>query len=201
MMDGVRRYLIFTPSLVLGLVGAVWLALRPPEPTPSWGPLPTLALAAGLALALLGGAWWLERTLPSFRYASRQLERALVSLRPTRIEALLLALLTAAGEELFFRGALLPLLGVLGQALLFGLLHPAGRRGWSYTVYTFAAGLGFGWAAVWSGSLWAPFLAHAVVNLQGFLELRRRAESAPAAPVPLREQRDPDATTPARLED
>ena len=101
-----------------------------------------------------------------------------------------LAAATSLSEELFFRGALLPLVGVWGQALLFGLLHPAPLKGWSYTAYTFIAGLAFGYATLLTGSLWAALLAHFVINLQGFLEVRRlqrkrrvRRAVSPARPV------------------
>ncbi len=174
MMPLVRRYLPFLPSLLTGLLGAAWLILRPPDFGPRADPL-TLALTAGaLVFALLAGAWVLERTLPSFRYASGLLERALVRLRLSALEAVLLATLTAVAEELFFRAALQSLLGVWGQALVFGLLHPMPRRGWSYTLYTALSGVAFGYAVVLTGSLWPGVIAHFLINLQGLLELGRQ---------------------------
>jgi len=173
MMLAVRRYLPFLPSLLTGLLGTAWLFYHPADLGPRAGG-PTLALtAAALTLGLLGGAWVLERTLPSFRYASGLLERALARFRPSALEAALLAALTAAAEEVFFRGALQSLVGVWGQALVFGLLHPMPRRGWSYTLYAAASGLAFGYAALLTGSLWPGLVAHFLINLQGLLELRR----------------------------
>ena len=63
--------------------------------------------------------------------------------------------------------------GVWGQALIFGAMHPAPLKGWSYTAYTFLAGLAFGYATLLTGNLWAAMIAHFCVNLQGFLEVRR----------------------------
>ena len=100
------------------------------------------------------------------------MERALKRLRPSLLEALAFALLTAGAEELFFRGALQSLIGVWGQAVVFGLLHPMPRRGWSYTVYTGVSGLAFGYAVTLTGSLWPGFVAHFLINFQGLLELR-----------------------------
>ena len=130
-------------------------------------------MAVGLALALLGGAWALEKLLPSFRFASHRLERALSRLDLSLPLVLVLAALTSVSEELFFRGVLLSLVGVWGQALAFGVMHPAPLKGWSYTAYTFLAGLAFGCATLLTGSLWAAIAAHFVVNLQGFLAVRR----------------------------
>ena len=130
--------------------------------------------SAGLIFAFLGGAYLLERFVPSFRYASKILERTLSSFHITLPFAITLATLSALGEEIFFRGALLPLIGIWGQALLFGLMHPAPRKAWMYPVYTFIAGLCFGYVTVWTGSLIPAILAHFMINLQGFLEIYRK---------------------------
>ena len=179
-MKRATRLLPFFPSVLLGMSGAIWVALSPPELPATASPLDIVGVAASLALLLLGTGWLLERLLPSFRYASRRLERVLAHLRLSPTMALLLAALTAAGEELFFRGGLMQLTGVWGQALLFGALHPVGRRGWSYTLFTFVAGVLFGYAVLLTGSLWTAVLAHFAVNLHGLLSVRRSsARSAP----------------------
>jgi membrane protease YdiL (CAAX protease family) len=172
----VRRYLVFAPSLALGLLGALWLTWRPLQLEADAGPLAIVAVGAGVAAALLAGAWLLEQVLPSFRYASQLLERALRQTPITWPLAVVLAALTAVSEELFFRGALLSLIGVWGQAAVFGLMHPAPLKAWSYTAYTFVAGLAFGYATLYTGSLWAAILAHFAVNLHGFLTLRRQQQ-------------------------
>ena len=179
-MKSARRLLPFLPSVLLGVSGAIWVALSPPELPETAAPLAIAGVAASLAFLLLGTGWLLERLLPSFRYTSRRLERALAHLRLSPAMALLLAALTATGEELFFRGGLMQLVGVWGQALLFGALHPVGRRGWSYTLFTFAAGLLFGYAVLLTGSLWTAVLAHFAVNLHGLLSVRR-SSPRPAA--------------------
>ncbi len=173
-----RRLLIFAPSLLTGLLGGAWLLRRPLELGADAGLFTILLTAALLAGGLLGGAWLLEKLLPSFRAASKLLERALSRLHISLPLAFIFAALTSVSEELFFRGALLSLfgaspLGAWGQALVFGLLHPAPLKGWSYTVYTFVAGLAFGYATLLTGSLWAAIIAHFLVNLHGFLEVRR----------------------------
>ncbi|MGL4608821.1 MAG: lysostaphin resistance A-like protein [Trueperaceae bacterium] len=77
-------------------------------------------------------------------------------------------------EEIFFRDALMPLIGVWGQALVFGLLHPMPRKAWVYTAFTFIAGVCFGYATLWTGSLLPAIAAHFAINFQGFLELRKK---------------------------
>jgi membrane protease YdiL (CAAX protease family) len=127
-----------------------------------------------LVILLLAAAWILEKTVPSFRYASSLLEQALSHFKITLPFALALAALSSISEELFFRGALMPVLGVWGQAFLFGLMHPMPRRAWIYMGFTFAAGVCFGYATLLTGSLYPAIAAHFAINLQGFLELRKK---------------------------
>lgn len=174
----VRRYVIFLPSLGLGLLGSIWLYFRPFPYTARFNLWVLLLISAGLVLLFLVGTYLLERFVPSFRYASSMLERALSSFRITLPFALALAALSSLAEEIFFRGALLPLVGVWGQALLFGLMHPAPRKAWVYTFYTFIAGVVFGYATMLSGSLIPGIVAHFLINLQGFLEIRHKRQKA-----------------------
>lgn len=163
----------FLPSLAFGLAGAIWVVLDPPELPSSPGVGVIVLTAALLAAILLAGAYLLEATLPSFRHAARLLERALARLELSPPLALVLAAATAAGEELFFRGGLMQLLGLWGQAVVFGLLHPVSRKGWAYGFYGVLAGAALGYGALLTGTLWTPVLAHFVVNLHGLVGARR----------------------------
>ncbi len=171
-----RRYLIFLPSIALGIIGAVWLFFRPFPYELQTSLLGLFLTVVALVVVLLGSAWILEKTLPSFRYASSLLEQALSRFKITLPFAFALAALSSLAEEIFFRGALMPLIGVWGQALVFGLFHPMPRRAFIYTAFTFVAGVCFGYATFLTGSLWPAIAAHFVINLQGFLELRKKQQ-------------------------
>ena len=85
-------------------------------------------------------------------------------------EIIILALASSIGEEILFRGALLPWVGVWLQALVFALLHVGpGRRFLTWTLSALVLGIAFGWLAVWTGSLGGPIAAHFAIN---FLNLR-----------------------------
>jgi membrane protease YdiL (CAAX protease family) len=85
-------------------------------------------------------------------------------------EIVILALASSIGEELLFRGALLPWLGVWLQAIVFALLHVGpGRRFLPWTVSAFGLGLAFGALALETGNLGGPIAAHFTIN---FLNLR-----------------------------
>ena len=85
-------------------------------------------------------------------------------------EILILALASSIGEELLFRGALMPWLGIWPQALLFAGLHIGpGRRFLPWTLAAFFIGTGFGYLVDWTGDLGAPIAAHFTIN---YLNLR-----------------------------
>jgi membrane protease YdiL (CAAX protease family) len=80
-------------------------------------------------------------------------------------EIIVLALASSIGEELLFRGALTPIIGLWPQAIVFALLHIGpGVRFLPWTVSAFALALGFGLLHQWSGDLGGPIVAHFVIN-------------------------------------
>jgi membrane protease YdiL (CAAX protease family) len=85
-------------------------------------------------------------------------------------EIVILALASSIGEELLFRGALLPLLGIWLQAAVFAALHIGpGRRFLPWTVSALVLGIAFGALAQWTGNLGGPIAAHFTIN---FVNLR-----------------------------
>jgi hypothetical protein len=85
-------------------------------------------------------------------------------------EIVVLALASSIGEELLFRGALMPWIGVWFQALVFALLHVGpGRRFIPWTISAAVLGLAFGWLAELTGNLGGPIAAHFAIN---FFNLR-----------------------------
>ncbi len=74
---------------------------------------------------------------------------------------LVLALLAAIPEEVFFRGALQPELGLLLTAVIFGGLHALTTV---YFVYATIAGLVLGGLMEWRGTLWMPIAMHFMID-------------------------------------
>jgi len=92
-------------------------------------------------------------------------------------EIVILALASSIGEELLFRGALLPWFGVWVQGIVFALLHVGpGRRFLPWTLSALVLGILFGWLAVWTRSVGGPIAAHFAIN---FLNLRYIVRAGP----------------------
>src|SRR5882672_12903636 len=106
-------------------------------------------LVAGPALGLVLGLVVVAQTrfaARTFRWA-RELHASFRDLLGplTAREILILALASSIGEELLFRGALLPWLGVWWQAVVFALLHVGpGKRFLPWTLSALVLGVGFG---------------------------------------------------------
>ena len=126
-------------------------------------------LAAGLAIVFAS-----RMALYRFEWARalhRELRHLLFPL--TDVEIVVLAAASSVGEEMFFRGALQPAIGIFGSSAIFALLHIGPKaRHLPWTASSFAAGLLFGAMFQWTGDLTGPVVAHFLVN---FLNLRHVA--------------------------
>lgn len=85
-----------------------------------------------------------------------------------------LSMLPGLGEEVFFRGALQPIIGIAPTAIVFGLLHSGfSRRLLPYGIWATIVGGLLGALYLWTGNLWGSIVAHAVINASGAIWLRR----------------------------
>jgi hypothetical protein len=127
-------------------------------------------LGAGLAIVFAS-----RMALYRFEWARalhRELRHLLFPL--SDLEIVVLAAASSVGEEMFFRGAMLPAIGLVGSSAIFALLHIGPKaRHLPWTVSSFGAGLLFGAIFLWTGDLTGPVVAHFLVN---FLNLRHVAE-------------------------
>ena len=128
------------------------------------GGAPAPELLGGLALGGLASALcyrWRER--PGMRAMAQELGRALGPLRGAEVLAISLA--SGVGEELLFRGALQPWLGLVPTSILFAAMHPPitpALRIWPWMALL--AGCVLGGLALGTGGLLAPIGLHAGLN-------------------------------------
>ena len=122
-------------------------------------------------------------------------------------QAVWLALVSGVVEELCFRGALWPQLGLVGTSLFFALCHIVPSRALvSYPFFAFFAGLLLGHLRMKTGSIWPPAIAHMTINALniawlGAMERRRLEMSAPPPPEPESAVEESDLKFPRPLEE
>jgi membrane protease YdiL (CAAX protease family) len=167
-------------SLVLGLYGAMALAgllLAAGRGDPNvfvFAGRPTWLMASGPGFGIATGLFvvWLSRLATARWQWARDLHGSFKDLLGplTARDIVILALASSVGEEVLFRGALMPWLGIWIQAGIFAMLHVGpGKRFLPWTGMALVMGFGFGELAVQTGTLAAPIAAHFVIN---FLNLR-----------------------------
>jgi len=168
-------------ALLATLATALALALRDGAPwvyPDPWFPQPpAVALASSAVLGVVAAVavialtrvavrrfTWAQRLHGELRPAARDLGVG---------QILLVAGLSSLGEELLFRGLLVPVLGVALSAALFGLVHQMrGPSRWVWAAWAMVVGLMLGAIFAMTGSLVGPLLAHALVNAANLTYLR-----------------------------
>jgi uncharacterized protein len=135
-----------------------WLALD--EPMRSGSSLVlgiAFAVATIVATRIAVERWvWARRLHLELRPIARGLGA------PTLV---IVAVFSSIGEELFFRGFLLPLVGVFAQAAVFGLAHQMrGKSRWAWVGWATLVGLCLGAIFALTGSLLGTLVAHALIN-------------------------------------
>ena len=87
-------------------------------------------------------------------------------------EVVVIALAAGIGEELLFRGALQPEIGLIPASLVFGALHTGGRGTLAFGCWVAVMGAALGWLAVATGGLLAPIVAHALYDAAALVHIR-----------------------------
>ena len=176
-LSGILLNLLMAAIVYLGLslLGTGWrirrdlngvlrrLGLRRPKPQ-DW--------LAGLASGLLifGCVTLVASLLPSSAGDQSSARLLFDIVKPSLPAALLVAILSGVGEEIFFRGALQPVFGICASSLLFTLVHA--HYGLSpELLILFFVSVGFGLARE-RFSTTAAIICHATYNLAPFLIYR-----------------------------
>ncbi len=165
--------LILSAYMALG-AGAVAVSAalgQDPVSMPGWlgigGPIAAALVSAGAGVCV--GAVTVATTRVLVRRApwARALHEALRPAVKGAADGWLLALAAASavGEELLFRGLLVPMLGVVLPSLAFGMLHQVrGPARWGWMAWATLMGLLFAVLYAATGSLAGPIVAHLMIN-------------------------------------
>jgi len=173
--------LVVYAPLAVGALAWAWVAggrfawsLESPWLVAPYAARLALSLALGFALALVVVSMTprlVERTEWA-RTLHLELQKVIAPLSSREIT--LLALASGFAEELFFRGALQPVVGLLIASVLFGALHVGPRPVFfAWTAWAFMMGLLFGLIFELTGVLWGPILAHVWINQRNMTFIQR----------------------------
>ena len=172
--------LIVYGALSIFTLGVAFARSRSPIETEAWvtGELPGWSLHGA---SIAGGAVLAFATVRATRVFVRRWGWAKMlhaDLRPAvrgagDVTLLVLGSASGVAEELFFRGLLAPLLGLVLSSIAFGGLHQLrGRVGWIWAGWATVMGLLFGSLFLATGSLLGPIVAHAAINVMNLRFLR-----------------------------
>ena len=164
-----RPALVLVLYLALASAGVAWSTFRGDASvwrlTGKENPQTLAGIAAGVFLGL-GFVFAARYATHRFEWG-RALHRDLRALLGPLLlpEILVLAAASALGEEIFFRGALIPAIGLWASSAIFALLHIGPKvRFLPWTLSSFVAGVVFGQLFLWTGDLSGPVVAHFTVN-------------------------------------
>lgn len=152
------------------VVAVIWRQGSPfmyPNPWLTLGPAAShvysVALGIAFATLIVFATRWMVPRFAWARVLHGELRPIARGISTTGI--VVVAVLSAVGEELLFRGLLQPWLGLVPQALLFGVLHQIrGPSRWVWVGWASFVGLALGALFALTGSLFGPLVAHALIN-------------------------------------
>ena len=169
-------------SLVIGFYGVLavaavfwdWLRDGPSRLlcTTDLDVLRDVGLGIGLAVPVILASRLLDRT---FRWA-RELSQRLHAMlgRLSQAEIVTYSVSSGVAEEMFFRGAMQPTLGLVVTSILFGLCHGLlDKQFVAWTVFAIVLGFLLGLLFRHTGSLLGPVVAHFTINFVNFQALNR----------------------------
>ena len=178
---GLSRQLI-TCAVMCGLAVAVILIFqqKPYWPTLFFGMHLLEQVAIGVAL---GSLYWICATLgykfAAGRKSARHIAASYSRLDLTGLNPLWIALAAGFGEELLFRGALQPVLGIWATSVLFVLAHiqayrfnGLNKRVVIQSLGLFAVSVVFGYIAQYVGLI-AVIIVHTTMDIVGLYTIRR----------------------------
>lgn len=167
----------------LVVAGALWIGLRGRELSVlSDSPLVGVLLGISGAALTFSLGLLAYRALPVMRRISDELAPVVVD-GSRRGDLILLSVFSGIGEEVFFRGAMQPELGLVLTSVIFGAVHIGpDRRYLVWTVWAVLAGFLLGGLFAVTGGLLAPVIAHTIHNAATLLLWKRSRQRAAKAP-------------------
>jgi membrane protease YdiL (CAAX protease family) len=169
--------LYITQALTL-IIGITWILLQGRNPIDLMAIPTTWNFAywgGGIALFVLAVDLGISRFVPEEASDDGGVNERLFLKRPIWHIAVI-SLIVSLCEELLFRGAVQHSFGPYWTSILFTAIHVRYLKHWIPTGLVFSISYGLGWIMIQSGSLWAPIVAHFLIDLVMGCIIRFRRE-------------------------
>jgi uncharacterized protein len=169
--------LYLTQALTL-IIGISWVLFQGRNPFPLLELPQTGKFAiwgAGLALLVLLFDLGVSRFVPEEASDDGGVNERIFGSRAIWHIAVI-SLIVSLCEEILFRGAIQYAIGPYWTSILFAAIHIRYLRHWIPTGLVFSISYGLGWIMIHTGTLWAPILAHFLVDFVMGIIIRLRRE-------------------------
>jgi len=171
---------LYLTQAITFIIGLVWLFFQGRNPIRVLGLPATGDFAlwgAGLAACVLAVDYAISRWVPEEAADDGGVNERIFRARPVWHIAVI-CLVVSLCEELLFRGAIQYAIGPYWTSIVFAAIHIRYLRHWIPTGLVFSISYGLGWIGLQTGTLWAPIVAHFLIDFIMGLIIRFRRESA-----------------------
>ncbi|WP_239614096.1 CPBP family intramembrane glutamic endopeptidase [Cohnella mopanensis] len=169
---------LYVTQVLTLIIGIVWVLFQGRNPLDFYrypGSADFVWWGAGLALAVLVFDLGISRFAPEDVADDGGVNDRIFRTRPVWHIAVI-SLIVAICEETLFRGAIQHAIGPYWTSIIFAAIHVRYLRHWIPTGLVFAISYGLGWILMETGTLWAPILAHFLVDFVMGCIIRFRRE-------------------------
>ncbi|SFF04131.1 hypothetical protein SAMN05216378_4843 [Paenibacillus catalpae] len=169
---------LYVTQAITIIIGLIWVLFQRSNPfllLQFPNSLTFLWWGLGLAAAVIVVDLLISRWVPEEAADDGGINERIFQNRPVWHIAVI-SFVVAVCEEVLFRGAVQHSFGPYWTSIIFAAIHVRYLKHWIPTGLVFSISYGLGWIYIESGTLWAPILAHFLVDLIMGLIIRFRRE-------------------------
>lgn len=171
----INLYMTQALTFIIGLIWVLFQHQNPIQLFKMQNQLTFVWWGFGLAAAVIVVDLLISRWVPEEASDDGGVNDRIFRTRPVW-HIIVLSFVVAVCEELLFRGAIQHAFGPYWTSIIFAAIHVRYLKHWIPTGLVFAISYGLGWIYIQTGTLWAPIIAHFLVDLIMGLIIRFRKE-------------------------